>query len=227
MQRVRPLVRESAKGLALCIFLLLSATSFARSIQTINAEKAREAARDQVIWKDRLCTFSTLSLDFLESIYGKSSYKGLKPEQVVYGWLLRPDVWKDEPMIRITDKDLCQQLRIEGEYARFSELFDDTLGYKLNHLGENLPERMRQLVRESPSAIELDEKVGMIILLTQGRLIQPRPSDRAPLPAWRVEAEIIWNNLTAPWLILTLLVIVALGLVWSMLYSRIRSFRKG
>ena len=58
-------------------------SSPSRSIQTINAEKAREVAREQVMWNDRVCPFSTLALDCLESVYGKSSYKGLMPEQVV------------------------------------------------------------------------------------------------------------------------------------------------
>ncbi len=187
-------------------------TSSARSIQTINAEKAREVAREQVIWQDRLCPFSTFALDFLKSVYGKSNYKGLSPEQVVYGWLLRPEVWKDEPMIHIPETDLQRQLNIEGEYAKFSELFDDTLGYKLNTLGSDLPERMRQMARESSAAISLDEKVGDIILLTRGQLFQPRPADMEPLPAWRVEGEIFWNN-TPSWAILLIVTAVVALLV--------------
>ena len=182
-------------------------TSSARSIQTINAEKAREVAREQVIWQGRLCPFSTFALDFLKSVYGKSNYKGLSPEQVVYGWLLRPEVWKDEPMIHIPETDLQRQLNIDGEYAKFSELFDDTLGYKLNTLGSDLPERMRQMARESSAAISLDEKVGDIILLTRGQLFQPRPADMKPLPAWRVEGEILWNN-TPSWAILLIVTAV-------------------
>lgn len=188
-------------------------TSSARSIQTINAEKAREVAREQVIWQDRLCPFSTFALDFLKSVYGKSNYKGLSPEQVVYGWLLRPEVWKDEPMIHIPETDLQHQLNIEGEYAKFSELFDDTLGYKLNTLGSDLPERMRQMARESSAAISLDEKVGDIILLTRGQLFQPRPADMEPLPAWRVEGEILWNN-TPSWAILLIVTAVVALLVF-------------
>ena len=188
-------------------------TSSARSIQTINAEKAREVAREQVIWQDRLCPFSTFALDFLKSVYGKSNYKGLTPEQVVYGWLLRPEVWKDEPMIHIPETDLQRQLNIDGEYAKFSELFDDTLGYKLNTLGSDLPERMRQMARESSAAISLDEKVGDIILLTRGQLFQPRPADMEPLPAWRVEGEILWNN-TPSWAILLIVTAVVTLLVF-------------
>lgn len=185
------------------LLLLLSVTlaschssSPSRSIQTINAEKAREVAREQVIWNDRVCPFSTLALDFLESVYGKSSYKGLMPEQVVYGWLLRPEVWKDEPMILIPDANLRRQLNIEGKYAKFSELFDDTLGYRLNNLGSDLPPEMRQLVRESAPVVELDEKAGMIILLTQGRLIQPRPDSIPPLSKLRVELEVLYNKIS-------------------------------
>lgn len=187
------------------VFLLLSVSlalaschspSPSRSIQTINAEKAEEVAREQVIWNDRLCPFSTFALDFLESVYGKSSYKGLMPEQVVYGWLLRPEAWKDEPMILIPDADLRRQLSIEGKYAKFSELFDDTLGYRLNNIGADLPPEMRRLVRESPPVVELDEKAGMIILLTQGRLIQPRPDSIPPLSRLRVELEILYNKLS-------------------------------
>jgi hypothetical protein len=189
----------------------------ARSIQTINADKAREVAREQVVWKGRLCPFSTFALDFLESVYGRSSYKSLSPEQVVYGWLLRPEVWKDEPMIHIPDANLRQQLNISGEYAKFSELFDDTLGYKLNTIDSDLPERLRQLAREAPAAVNLDEKVGEIILLTKGELIQPRPADLEPLPSWRIDLEILWNN-TPSWVFLILIVIV-IAIIWRVVKS--------
>jgi hypothetical protein len=195
--------------LTLCILIGITTAFSARSIQTINEDKAKEVAREQVVWNGRLCPFSTFALGFLQSVYGKSSYKGLSPEQVVYGWLLRPEVWKDEPMIHIPEADLQRQLHIEGEYAKFSELFDDTLGYKLNTLGSDLPERMRQMVRESSAAISLDEKVGDIILLTRGQLFKPRPADMKPLPSWQVEAEILWNN-TPSWAILVIVAVASL-----------------
>ena len=110
-------------------------------------------------------------------------------------------------MIHIPETDLQRQLNIDGEYAKFSELFDDTLGYKLNTLGSDLPERMRQMARESSAA-----KVGDIILLTRGQLFQPRPADMEPLPAWRVEGEIFWNN-TPSWAILLIVTAVVALLV--------------
>ena len=173
---------------------------FGRSVPTVNAVRASEVAREQVVWNDRLCPFSTFACDFLQAVYGATSYKGLTAEQVVCGWLLRPDA------------SLRQQLHIAGEYARFSELFDDTLGYKLNTLGSDLPEPMRQLVRQSSAAVRLDEKVGDIILLTKGQLFRSRPADMEPLPAWRVEAEVCWNH-TPGWAILLTISLMVLALV--------------
>ena len=194
-----------------------------RSIETINAVKASEVAREQVVWNGHLCPFSTCALDFLKSVYGQSTYKGLSPEQVAYGWMLRPEVWKEEPMILIPDADLRRQLQIEGDYARFSELFDDTLGYKLNTLGSDLPERMRQLVRQSSAAVSLDERVGEIILLTRGQLFQPRPVEMAPLPSWRVEAEILWNHTSMSFVLLAIAAAVLFFFSLRKIIAKVRS----
>jgi hypothetical protein len=200
--------------------LLATATiATARSIPTINAERAREAAHEQVWWDGRVCPLATLAHDFLESVYGKRTYKGLSAVQVVYGWRLRPDVWKDEPMIYVPDADLRRQLHLEGEYAKFSELFDDTLGYRLNTIGSELPERMQQIVRESQPVIELDEKVGLIIELTQGRLIQPRPDSIPPVSKWRIEAEMFYVD-TPVWLMVFLTICIILFVFFSVKLSK-------
>ena len=208
------------KYLLLWLLLMSTATISARSIPTINAEKAHEAARQQVVWRNRVCPLATLANDFLESIYGKTSYKGLSSVQVLYGWHLRPDVWKDEPMILVPDLNLRKQLGIEGEYAKFSELFDDTLGYRLNSLGAELPGKMRQMVRESAPAVELDEKVGMIILLTQGKLITPLPETMEPLSPWRVEAEILYNDVPFYMILLSVGLFVLIILIYRFIRKR-------
>lgn len=216
-------MRPSKRTLLWLLLLATATIATARSIPTINAERAREAAHEQVWWNDRVCPLATLAHDFLESVYGQSTYKGLSAVQVVYGWRLRPDVWKDEAMIYIPDADLRRQLHLEGEYATFSELFDDTLGYRLNTIGRELPERMQQIVRESQPVIELDEKVGLIIQLTQGRLIQPRPDSIAPLPSWRVEAEVLYA-VTPVWAIALIVACIATLICLSLRFLQLQAF---
>ena len=207
-------MRHSRRTLLWLLLLATATIATARSIPTINAERAREAAHEQVWWDGRVCPLATLAHDFLESVYGKRTYKGLSAVQVVYGWRLRPDVWKDEPMIYVPDADLRRQLHLEGEYAKFSELFDDTLGYRLSTIGSELPERMQQIVRESQPVIELDEKVGLIIELTQGRLIQPRPDSIPPVSKWRIEAEMFYVD-TPAWLMVLLTICIILFVFFS------------
>ena len=212
-------MRHSKRTLLWLLLLATATIATARSIPTINAERAREAAHEQVWWDGRVCPLATLAHDFLESVYGKRTYKGLSAVQVVYGWRLRPDVWKDEPMIYVPDADLRRQLHLEGEYAKFSELFDDTLGYRLNTIGSELPERMQQIVRESQPVIELDEKVGLIIELTQGRLIQPRPDSIPPVSKWRIEAEMFYVG-TPAWLMVFLTICIILFVFFSVKLSK-------
>ena len=178
-----PLLRQAAVGL----LLMLPLGSEARSIPTINADEAQRAARMQVIYNDRVAPLSTLAHDFLNKLYGKSTYQGLSAEQVVYGWLARPDVWKAEPMIRVKDQQLQRKLGVSSEYISLNQLFNEE-SYKLNSIleeGQQPTKAMR----------ELDEKVGLILMLTEGQLIKPLPQGMPPLSDTRIEAEICYNQI--------------------------------
>jgi len=174
--------------LALLLFTVQSPSAQARSIPTINKEKAERLARMPVIYNDRVAPLSTLAYDFTNKIYGSSSYKGLSAEQVLYGWMKRPDVWKDEQMIKIKDRRLRQQLGVEGKYARFSDLFDSNGQYKLY--------QMARLGQEDKAVRELDEKVGIILMLTNGSLVQPANGEE--VSQTRLEAEVFYNDVPLP-----------------------------
>ncbi len=177
-----PLLQKGALTISLLICLTPLSTQ-ARSIPTINQEKAEKMARMPIIYNDRVAPLSTLAHDFTQKLYGKSSYKGLCAEQVLYGWLQRPEVWKDEPMLKIKDASLRQQLGIEGKYAKLSDLFD----------GENY--KLQAFIvkgQESKAVRELDEKVGIILMLTNGSLI--RPAKGVDISERKFSAEIFYNN---------------------------------
>ncbi|MBQ9229813.1 MAG: cytochrome c biogenesis protein CcsA [Prevotella sp.] len=199
-----PLLRKGTLILTLFVMGAPLSTLSARSIPTINKEKAERMARMPIIYNDRVAPLSTLAHDFTQKLYGKSSYKGLCAEQVLYGWLQRPDVWKDEPMLKIKDAKLRQQLGIEGKYAKLSDLFDGE-EYKLQHLIEQ--------GQESKAVRELDEKVGIILMLTNGSLI--RPAKGMELSERKTSAEILYNNL--PFAKILFMVNLTLGLLTFLL----------
>ena len=179
-----PLLKKGFTVAVVTAVALWSTPVQARSVPTINRDKAERLARMPVVYNDRVAPLSTLAHDVVQKLYGSTTYKGLSAEQVVYGWLRRPDVWKDEPMLKIKDAKLRDYLGVKGKYVRFSDLFDSCQQYKLQPLigsGE-----------DDKAVRELDEKVGIILMLTGGSLI--RPARGVEVNNARLEAEVIYNE---------------------------------
>ena len=190
-ERFRHLLRQVSAGKAAVVTLLLyimcGTPMQARSLPTVNAGEAEQMARRQIVYNGRIVTFDTMARDFVLKVYGKSEYHGLSAEQVVCGWLARPEVWKDEPIVRVKDGSLRRQLGAESEYVSVQSLFNADGSYKLYAMQENgMPSKAMQ---------ELDEKIGIILMLTQGSLFAPLPADAPSLSNTRVEAEIFYNRM--------------------------------
>ena len=94
-------------------------------------------------------------------------------------------------MILIKNAELRQRLGVGDKYAKFSELFNGD-DYKLKNFAARSGQGSASLKK---SVQELDEKVGLIIMLTQGSLVIPA-TGKARVSSARIEAEIIYNALS-------------------------------
>ena len=150
-----------------------------RKVPTISAEQAEQLSEKQIVYNGRIAPFNTMARDFLLKTYGKASYHQLTPEQVVCGWLYRPEVWKDEKMILVKNKQLRQELGLE-KYASFADFFDKEENYRLNGLA------LTKGVRET------DEKIGLILMLTKGKLFS---ESSVTIPEAKVKAELFYNKI--------------------------------
>ena len=150
-----------------------------RKVPTISAEQAEQLSEKQIVYNGRIAPFNTMARDFLLKTYGKASYHQLTPEQVVCGWLYRPEAWKDEKMILVKDKQLRQELGLE-KYASFADFFDKEENYRLNGLA------LTKGVRET------DEKIGLILMLTKGKLFS---ESQVTIPEAKVKAELLYNKI--------------------------------
>ena len=191
-----PLLR---KGGFLTVFLLLgtmAGQAQGRKLPVLKQHQADSLAEVQVIYHDRVVPFNTLARDFVLKLTGRPTYKGLTPERVVGGWLLHPEVWKDEPMIRIKSADLRRRLGVEGDFARLSDLFDGQT-YRLQAYWDASKGQTGSLSPLEKAIVETDEKVGLILMLQNGTLIQPFPTDGSvtPLSEAKVRAELLYNRI--------------------------------
>ena len=160
------------------------------SLPALKISQADSLRRQQVIYNDRVAPFNTLARDFVLKIYGKDHYKSLTPEQVLGGWILFPDRWREEPVIYIKSDQLRVLLGLSSDYASLKDLFNgDT--YRLQDYYAKGNEKLDKAIWE------VDEKVGLISMLLQGTLIKPvaAGSEVEPLSDAKVNAELFYNSI--------------------------------
>lgn len=194
-QTFRRLLRHPALRNGLFVILLCcscATTSATTPVSAVQREQAEAMKSRQVIYNDRIAPLNTLARDFCQKITGQHSFGGLTAEQVLLSWALCPEQWKDVKMIKVKSPALCRRLGVEGEYVSFQDLFAADGTYRL--LAVLNDERGTHSKLEK-AAIETDEKVGLILMLTQGSLIRPLPDDGSvpPLSATKVQAELLYN----------------------------------
>lgn len=189
-----PLLR---KGGVFCLLLLAGSMQVqGRTLPALSIRQADSLACEQVIYHDRVVPFNTLARDFVVKLTGRPSYAGLTPEQIIGGWLLRPEVWQYEPMICIKNRELCRLLNLKTPYASVADLFDGQR-YRLQDFWQGRQETGRKMSPLEKAIVETDEKVGLILMLQKGTLIRPLPKDGSvkPLPLSKIRAELIYNRI--------------------------------
>lgn len=189
-----PLLR---KGGVFCLLLLAGSMQVqGRTLPALSIRQADSLACEQVIYHDRVVPFNTLARDFVVKLTGRPSYAGLTPEQIIGGWLLRPEVWQYEPMIYIKNRELCRLLNLKTPYASVADLFDGQR-YRLQGFWQGRQETGRKMSPLEKAIVETDEKVGLILMLQKGTLIRPLPKDGSvkPLPLSKIRAELIYNRI--------------------------------
>ncbi len=187
-----PLLRKG--GLLLMLLLVFGASAHAE-LRAISLEEANTLCAKQVIYQDRIVPLNTLARDFVLKLTGKDAYRGLSPEQVLASWLVYTEDWAREPMIYVKNGALRQMLNHpRGKYIALNELFDGDK-YKLQSMLSG--EVCKNDSKLKNAIMELDEKVGLILMLREGTLIKPLPEDGSvtPLSETAVKAELLYNKI--------------------------------
>jgi len=120
--------------------------------------------------KGRTEPLFTLSYDILRKVTRENKFRGLAPMQVFLGVYLDFDHWKDEQMIRVSNRDIQKIIGISGQYASFTDLVDLQTGkYKLSEaVGEAYSKSPGERTKADKELIKVDERVNIIYMIYTG-----------------------------------------------------------
>lgn len=148
-------------------------------------ETAETFGRLYIYYNDRICPLQTFAKDFTVKLCGKSVYKGLTAEQVLTGWFFYYDSWKEEPCIRIKNREVQRLLGIDGKMACLTD-FAGIEGYKLD------AGRLSTVSGKDRRAVEeANEKFSLVSGVATGSLWRIYP--------YRVEADSLGRGGRLDW----------------------------
>lgn len=161
------------KSLIAAMLLFCNALPSSASPHALPKDVAEDFGRLLILHNDRICPFNTFATDFTKKIYGKASYKGFTPEQVVTGWIFWGTEWSDEPFINIKGGPLKDALALSGHMSLNSFFNRDMGGYII---GPYVQEYYRgQNDKFHRQAADIDEKLQLIMNLRRGTLLKIFP----------------------------------------------------
>jgi cytochrome c-type biogenesis protein CcsB len=174
--RFRTLLNDPLlKRAGLCLVLAALPVFSSASPSTVGKEQAIRFCELQVMYNNRVAPLQTLARDFTMKLTGKASHAEFTAEQVFVGWLLYPQEWRNEPMIRIKNKELRQILSING-YACYNDLF-----YKdgTSVLSSLWPEPFRVGPKNAlmKTVTEVDEKTQLLVMVQNGSILTLFPHE--------------------------------------------------
>lgn len=193
-----------------------------KPVAAIKAEQAYRLKRKQVVYNNRIVPLNTLAKDFVQKLTGKTSFRKLSAEQVMISWALYPEEWQKVKMIKVKNRELQKRLGFTDEYASFADFFDSKGNYRLTELYKEQQGTHNKLEK---AIKEADEKIGIILMLTNGTLITPLPEDGSvkPLSSSKIEAELIYNSIPFSKILFIFNLTLGILLFFTTLYAMLHS----
>lgn len=177
------------KKASLCVAMLAAAHTTCRAATTLSHETAEQFGRLHILYNGRICQVQTLATDFTKKIYGRASYHGYTAEQVLAGFILWPDEWSREPLMRMKDGPLKEALQLPDHCPPAIFFNSDMGGYILGqYVMENQKGCNDKFHRE---VADTDDRLMMIMQLRHGSLLKIFPVTANGVTTWLSPADSI------------------------------------
>ncbi|HNW52306.1 MAG TPA: cytochrome c biogenesis protein CcsA [Prolixibacteraceae bacterium] len=148
------------------LLMVIPSISFGFSIdQKAVVDKKLSAEFGKLVIQDprgRMKTMNTYDNEFMRKIYGKESLQGYTADQVVLSMAVFPEYWQNVQMIKISNKEINNLLKINRKYISYNELFSIHGEYLLGDAINSIFKKpMNSRNKTDKALIQLDEKTNI------------------------------------------------------------------
>lgn len=193
----RHLLRSDIVKKGMMTFALLVATTFmAHGATTLPKETADKFGRLYVLYNNRVCPLQTLAIDFTKKLCGSASYGGYTAEQVLMGFVMWPDEWSREPLLRLKGGALRDRLQLP-RHCTINTFFNDMMGgyiigpYLNEYYNGHDDEFHRQVA-------DVDARIQLVMDLRRGKLLKVFPYTVNGNTTWYAPTDIMPDSAVAP-----------------------------
>lgn len=125
----------------------------------------------------RMKPLSTLNLEIIQKLSGKSTLFGMNADQLVLGMLSRPDIWSELKVIKIKTPKLKKFLGVDEneKYIAFSEVFKNGQYLLSGEAEAALQVKPMDRGTYEKDIIQLDERLNIIYSVFNGSLFNIYP----------------------------------------------------
>ena len=187
--RLKELKKKSFAGMILVLLFLSPALVKAQTIEPSRINKAHVSAFEELLVQDnqgRIEPVNTLASEVLRKLTRKSTFHGMSSSEVFLGMSVRPDAWRNVPIIRVSNSELQKQLGLRDKYVSFNAMMNSTTGvYQLRQLvDETYKKKPTERNKFDKEVINVDERMNICYQIFTGEFLKVFPIVKDENNSW-------------------------------------------
>ncbi|MDO5664408.1 MAG: cytochrome c biogenesis protein CcsA [Bacteroidia bacterium] len=153
-------------------------------------EHAEEFGQLPVQFAGRTIPMNTFSSELLRKLHKSNKIGKLNSDQFLLGVLTLPQMWMQVPFISNSNNEVARMFQLPEKYIAYAQVFDASGNYKLiDKVNEahHKPESERN--EFDKGILKLDEKINILFLLLNSKLIALFPNADDPNHTWYASGD--------------------------------------
>lgn len=153
-------------------------------------EHTEKFAQLSVQFAGRTIPVNTFSSELLRKLHKSNKIGSLNSDQFLLGVLTFPQMWMQVPFISNSNEEVSKTFQLSEKYFSYAQVFDSSGSYKLlTRVNEAYHKPESERSKFDNDIIKLDEKINILFLLLNSKLMAFFPNADDPNHTWYASGD--------------------------------------